>query len=683
MEKGENVFKSISDKDDSGEQSEYEQDSEMEGEEFGEAVEIELGRKDFTKNFTEEQRRLDTLCDLIGTASQCVSISIFQKKLKISSNDFHSGTLEPEANQQLNSIKRITEYFLKISKDKKTDEKENRDIFLEICSVKRFSIRFKMSFSKKLATEIANKVFDKEVSDMAPAEIVRCYGKDAVVAAMMFAEFEHLHNDFSKLRDFLSSQEGSQYFKDGYEILKSDVKEAHAEIQQLALVVKMVEENIEGIKERAPQEIYFGLSKLCCLHCHSMLKAANEIFEKKKVPIKLVVRGWHDLDKSKRKVNTIFEKKLGDRRSKSKDIEDNIGFLIKSRAKEIATDLETHYEEQKSAKRIRQQQTVEEDLDSTTSMYKSLSESESEEEKNKKFLKQKKILQERLDFLSRNQESDLKKIMRKIEISLELHDLELFKTLPQQKLETPDEIESAFYAIFAQINLTKNEKITEEFFKEIVSDPDLVGKEFSDIFILITTPSEQKRKASESRYVAENKKYKQDQLLQISKEKGKEVGSFYESRLTSLPDNIDEPDLFGFSKEGTEKAKQDSLNYKDYNKGGSTSTISSFSDVSIKGQEKGESLLAWAYQQPMQKKLSFTIVVGDIGESHADQLTSNIQDIVQNANVVKGYDNAGRFTQFEITYDGDAGGYLTNLIEAVIASTKEEIAKKSQLKEKK
>ena len=134
-------------------------DNRVEGDKgIDQKTQSQLGRKDFTKKLSKTERRLDTFCDLIGAHSQCISASVVERELKISSNDFFRGTQKPEANQQLRSIEKITKYFSRISKKETLRSNERKEIFLEICSVNRFNIKFKTSFSKKLGAKIANKV---------------------------------------------------------------------------------------------------------------------------------------------------------------------------------------------------------------------------------------------------------------------------------------------------------------------------------------------------------------------------------------------------------------------------------------------------------------------------------------------------------------------------------------------
>lgn len=447
---------------------------------LGEDLEEAVGREDFTGERTPAQRRLDSYSRLLAARSMCVSTSIIDGKIYISANEFFKGTQSADNNQNLNAITKIDSYFSALASGTTPNEKAREEAFLEVCSIARLSIQYKSSFSKSIAEEIAGKVFKRSETSIAIHEIREKYKKDAIMAAMMYIQFEDLLNDFSKLEAEFNGDKSNKglisAFSQPHIILKNaETLGMHAEMQQLAVIVELVERSLQNSQPIETQEIYFGISKLCCLHCHAALKAAKEIFREKNIPVTIIVRGWHDLafgggwDLSAK----VFQKNIGRTREKTKEIEDNIGFLIKVRAEKIRKELEEQYEDKSDI------------AEDHVNMGGSQSGSESDEQIARNILRHKKGLEEKLSFLEgkEQQDYDLKKTIKILKISVDLMSLTNLADLYKEELSEEKALRRAFIFLLESINLDKKgEKITEEELYSIMKDMSLAGEKLFKLF---------------------------------------------------------------------------------------------------------------------------------------------------------------------------------------------------------
>ncbi len=440
-----------------------------------------VGRHDFTSKSTEIQRRLDGYAILLAAHSMCVSTSIINGKFYISANEFFQGT-QSERNQNLLAIRNIHEYFSNILNPDETKRVHLRKkAFLKVCSVARFNLQYKTSFSKMLAENIAQNVYERENSDPQISAINDKYGKDGSTAAMMYARFQRLLNYFSRIEELLLQDRQLLSVFSSCTIIKDSTQYGiHAEMQQLAIVVKFIEGSITCNEEIKQQEIYFGIAKLCCLHCHVTLEAANRVFKEKKIPITLKVRGWHNLDQGAKLLDsTIFNARLGRlRRDKTSD---NIGFLIKTRSEQLFKQV-IEYRKSKTIK-AQAEDSDEAEPDYIVNMDPSDSGSESAETIQRDILAIQTKLKIHLELLTKQEEkgSDLKNIIKNLNISSQLLSITAFTNIPSQQLDDPSLI---LGAILEELNKDKQgiDQISESEIYNVIKDPLLIGERFSKPF---------------------------------------------------------------------------------------------------------------------------------------------------------------------------------------------------------
>ena len=82
----------------------------------------------------------------------------------------------------------------------------------------------------------------------------------------------------------------------------------HAEMKLLSFLITNIDSLIKKVLKEEKIVIYVSISRLCCLKCHSMLEAAQKVFQDKQVPVEIIFRGQHDLDFSNWCAPKIFYK---------------------------------------------------------------------------------------------------------------------------------------------------------------------------------------------------------------------------------------------------------------------------------------------------------------------------------------------------------------------------------------
>jgi len=278
-------------------------------------------------------RRLDSLARLLEGVSTCAAVSFFRGRFYIATNEIQKQKKKKHAEKEKATIEKAMQYFSSIATYGEKDMLEREKVFRGLCNPEIFIVDIKAARRIYLGPNDIQKVVGDVYNEVVLDEINKKYGRSPAYS-LVLRKCRGIHEDFKKLEasiidafnsfkigrgeeeklqeDMLShiSVDQLQAFrkgKEGYIFLEED-KNNHAEMQILFHFIaerEKAKERGEFIKEG---DIYIGLSKLCCLSCHCMLRVINEEYLQGSGVI--LVRGWHDKDYSVRISSEIF-KKLG------------------------------------------------------------------------------------------------------------------------------------------------------------------------------------------------------------------------------------------------------------------------------------------------------------------------------------------------------------------------------------
>jgi len=308
-------------------------------------------REDLTDNLPPAQRRLDSLAQLLAARSECVAVSIVNGNLYLAANELFkdSRTNDDKDNKNYVAIKSIMNYFrgLALNKSQVTDL-QRKEIFQTICSTSRFKeASLGDEFVKKIATDVL------EGKDLTISDIHKEYGKNSSIAAKMYGEFIKLRKNFLKLEEVCISADEKlkplqEALSKGGQILKEEnLTGVHAEVQLLATVIQSIE-NGTYLNKDPKEEIYIGVSRLCCLHCRCMLETANKELNARNILTSFAFRGKHDLDFVgnwkpphifEEGYNSVRESSHPSRKVDEDKLQDTLAFSIGKNAKAIILEL--------------------------------------------------------------------------------------------------------------------------------------------------------------------------------------------------------------------------------------------------------------------------------------------------------------------------------------------------------
>lgn len=260
-------------------------------------------RLDLTEVTEPSNRRLDSLAKLLatGSGSICVAVAIIDGKLVVASNEFYSKTKSRESNKKKEKIELMLEFFAKVARDNPVLPDERKKLFLDICRGCK-SATTEPVYATKLGEEkfkiLVDYVFNQ--SDPAISEFKKIFKEQYKIAWAAYAEMRSLLQALNRVEEGLHQQTSEPSANDQfiracsekYRLLQTEPKQGvHAEVQILAdLVYNVVSKSTTDVN----QEIYIGISKLCCLECRVMLEESTEPLQERYSTI-LKFRGHHDL----------------------------------------------------------------------------------------------------------------------------------------------------------------------------------------------------------------------------------------------------------------------------------------------------------------------------------------------------------------------------------------------------
>lgn len=446
-----------------------------------------VGREDHTKETDAACRRLDSFARLLAGYSECVAVTLMDKKMYIAANELHPKHKgEQGGNRTYTTMVSVIEYFKKLANGENITSQQRRNFFCDfICTTGRF----KEAARPQLAKQIAEEVMD--LRDPTISQIVDEHSANFDIASRMYSEFSALFQDFLKLEEALRSDdlrfdEHKKVFGQlsADHIISKEEKGTHAEMQLLAEIIEL------ETLSKGKGEIYIGISKLCCLGCRCMLEAANE--ELKDQDTQFLTRGRHDLDfqdnwvppsKLREGFNAHIistNSKLRSAQTKSKEIsqhQEDIAFKIGLKGHQIISSCREAKEQAKTE--------VKEKLDADP-MRASQSSSDAEYVENNKATKFQQKLSEKLDFikhLKQQTSGHFEDSIELVDIAIKLYGLDDFMDF-RKKLCGVTNKEILERAIINLINKYKEKYRTIldfETLKKIVEDPMLVEEEIASV----------------------------------------------------------------------------------------------------------------------------------------------------------------------------------------------------------
>ena len=254
-------------------------------------------RQDRRDDQEKPEKRLDALALLLERTFMCSAVSIIDEKIYIGLNSIHAGSTDGMKKKAEEFIDTVFGYFSDIAKNKKLpDDKKRLETFSYI-----FSNR--SGVEKSLGLRLAEAIFeDKRISNIKLLKEFKDVPVETIGKAHIWGDI--VCRDFKKLEKFFLKDENQktsffQLMKKGsYELLKEGKENVHAEMRILGHLLKKIINRDKSNKTQSDNEIYIGISKLCCLKCECMLNAAKETLEKSTYKITLDFGGEHDLEKN-------------------------------------------------------------------------------------------------------------------------------------------------------------------------------------------------------------------------------------------------------------------------------------------------------------------------------------------------------------------------------------------------
>jgi|GEM_PF-5290331 len=294
-----------------------------------------------TKINSKAKTITDNLARLLETDSTgCTAACLINNKILISDNEFKTSE-EVESTRRFQQIEKVLEYFQAYEGDKSTDEHKN--IFKEICQNK---IKGEERGYLKLLTEedinMLTNIFLESPKDQQDAEfskwkktLPREKRKFAATAFEICATIQH---DLTRVEHFIQNnpehsftQALREYAKpvqvcaddtisySNYKITNNNEsgillvytnnesvnsKPQHAELQ---IIDYLIFTGNFPIPDEKKENIYIGISKLCCLECATAIESCNEYAQQQNQRINTTVGEEDITDNYIKKIETRGE----------------------------------------------------------------------------------------------------------------------------------------------------------------------------------------------------------------------------------------------------------------------------------------------------------------------------------------------------------------------------------------
>jgi hypothetical protein len=445
---------------------------------------------------TLQDRRMDSLARILDNNGSCVAVSILGEKFVIASNAIAQG----QGGNQPSEIIDIFNFF------KKTAEKtavvaDFNDAFRLSCSKARFGKVNTVlpNITDELCTIVIEQILRGDYSAV-NQDLNKIYGS---TYPFVLAELLKVHQDFLKLKASIEKEELTKEQMSAFSlnpvILRPEVPKkyddptrvVHAEVKILEHVVKEVRGGRLVKSKKGDAELYFGISKLCCLGCRTMIEAANGVFQEEKraigAEIFIKTRGRHDLDFDGWTCPMTFNSGYYNRSDKSREVKlkrakstgepsddpESIEYKIGKKSKEMFEKAEI----QPKPRGISQTATK--------------SDSESEDA-SREISDWSKKLGEKLAFLEKMKAYNVERAIEAIHLSLELYNSESFQAWYEGMPSGGGigDMTQKFAQILSAMNQARNAQnksdISAEEFIEILKNEELVSRKVFSAFTQFT-----------------------------------------------------------------------------------------------------------------------------------------------------------------------------------------------------
>ena len=233
------------------------------------------------------ERRLQSLARVLQGESQCVAVALVNGRLLIAANELHKHS---RTNRHTRFIDKVMTHFKKVAAGQIISSEEIKSLLFDVFKkIRSRKLKGGIPISDALITSIMGRVLAGE-TEISSQQLLRDYKTFAGAAGWLFGEFKLLYRDFRKIEQSVKT-ELSDVFQADYEIIKlADKTGIHAEAQ---LLQQILQDELNESTELG--KVSLGISELCCLHCRSLLQAANEVLKEEDLGLSFDFEGKHDL----------------------------------------------------------------------------------------------------------------------------------------------------------------------------------------------------------------------------------------------------------------------------------------------------------------------------------------------------------------------------------------------------
>ena len=257
--------------------------------------------KDLGHLFTGKQERIcDSLAKILSGRSECVAVVTFGGSLYISANEVHNIKTGAEIQRNFGIVKNFLKNNLSY------ESKYNDKMLNTICPHESFRIKFKEAAgiftedSYLAACEFVKK--HGKALDCDKLKAAKGVGYNAGIVGLIAIDINEQQENLRKVAYYYNTHKifsekilkarwiydsSKEYYGSG----GKKYTKVHAEMGALAKVIQGINDNII----QNGSNIYIGISKSCCFHCHYTIEAANKVLKDRGYNIKISYRQAHDL----------------------------------------------------------------------------------------------------------------------------------------------------------------------------------------------------------------------------------------------------------------------------------------------------------------------------------------------------------------------------------------------------
>ena len=251
------------------------------------------------------EKFLDRMAKILEGSSKAIAVAFVNGKFIIAANEITQGSTH---NRIMDLINQSMEYFSDLVNREKNLEATEEEL-LTIISY-HVGLLASMATAGYEETELLPQIrrmihMELRGENLNGRQFIQEFNKYVPYVAKARAAYVTILQDFAPLKAYFEDKKGLskkqrtafKKMKRGYVILQHQPQRVHAEAQILSEIIKLFEHQKFRLKKKStsPQEIYIGISKLCCPHCRIMLEVTNIVFKEKGIPIIIKYAGEHSM----------------------------------------------------------------------------------------------------------------------------------------------------------------------------------------------------------------------------------------------------------------------------------------------------------------------------------------------------------------------------------------------------